>query len=146
MLNSTFGLSTIGKLGPAEKLARDLPDPVTDGTLLRLLLMQEYDTHYGIFNHDDPHLEKTRPLAAVAMHEREKVGPHSSILRAQIKYVRYNIRELTGMSFDQFHAQPRDVVTDWYLIAIDEKLKGSPSNNAAEKAVKEMERNLGGKV
>jgi hypothetical protein len=116
---------------------------VTDGTLLRLLLMQEYDTYFGFFDHNDENLERLRPLAAVALHEQEKVGPHSAITRAQTKFVKFKIRELTGMSFTEFHAQPRDVVETWYALALEAQRAPDPKANAAERVVRDMEQQLG---
>lgn len=139
----SFGLSKIDAPGPAEMLARELPDPVRDGTLLQLLLYQEYDKHYGLFDYDDPNAERQRPLAAVALHEKEKFTPHARLRLAQERFIKYKIFHHTGLSFTQFHDQPRDIVEYWYELAIAETERAGRSDTAAINALQGVEREIG---
>lgn len=71
---------------------------------LRLALQEQYETYYGIYNHDDPHAP---PLSIVTFHDKERHLPYTRYRRLVSNYIRYGIREIFGLSLTEFLQLPR---------------------------------------
>lgn len=139
VLNPQFGLDMINQPGPAEQLAKMTDQPVRDGVALGLMLTEMYDTMYGIFDHSDVNLSNARPLALVAMHEKERVDPHTGMHRLMQRFVRYRVKEYTGLNFTEFVQLPRDMVEHWFDLCRDEQMRAN-NNPSLQQAQKEMDK------
>lgn len=133
---SRFGGHLIGEPGPLDRTGEELTGPERNGFKLEMLYRLNYDTMYGIFDHDNPVLEAQHPLALVSMHEKEKVEPHSSLYRMQARFIDYKVAQYTGMGFSEFILQPRDVVENWLALCQKAELSGK---GASDRAARELE-------
>jgi hypothetical protein len=129
VLQPLFGVRHIGEVGPLERTAEELSGPERNGFKIEMLVRVNYDTQYGIFPHDDPNAERQNPLALVMLHEKEKVEPHTGLYKMQARFVEYRVAHHSGMSFDQFIQQPRDVVEHWFAICRRAEAKAIQGNN-----------------
>jgi hypothetical protein len=77
-----------------------------DGYTTALAWRQEYETHYGIFNHDPPDVAKYKPLAAVALHPKEDAFHYSLRYRYYWRFCQYNLADKLKMSFFDFIEKP----------------------------------------
>lgn len=102
-LNS-FGLDRVNKRGQLDVLLRDLP--AVRPTSAEIMTRVAYQTEYGIFNHDDPHAAKRRPLALVAMHPKENVMEGSTYLSALRRFYSFKINTTFTISAKDFFDLP----------------------------------------
>jgi hypothetical protein len=83
-----------------------------DSHTTTLLWREYYESHFGIFNHDqhgDPKLPATyRPLALVALHPKEDSFSYSLLHRFMWKFCQYKIKDTWGYNLSEFLALP------WY--------------------------------
>ena len=93
---------------------------MSDGIALQILLRIHYDTMYGIFDHEGEWAEQ-RPLAIVAMHEKEKTAPHSMFQRTVDRFVKMKVRERSGMSWREFCQLPYDEAEYWFAVCVAEE-------------------------
>ena len=76
----------------------------------QLLLMDAYETGFGIYNHAQ-HTDNSRPLALVAMHWAED-NTTQSLLHERIEQFKdRNVYQIFGLSLTEFLDLPRDVCT-----------------------------------
>lgn len=84
-----------------------------------LALREVYETHYGIFDHDAPGLNRSRPLALAAMHPKEDTFTYSLEHRFMWRFRQYEICKNWGYDLTQFLNLP------WYMtmaiFAIEQK-------------------------
>lgn len=79
-----------------------------DSYTTTLAWREAYETHFGIFNHDQPGFEKYKPLALVAMHPKEDTFHYSLRYRYYWRFTQYGLAEKLKMSYFQFIELP------WY--------------------------------
>lgn len=108
-----------------------------DSISAKLILQEAYETLYGIFNHDDPSVAKTRPLALVALHPKENTAEYGKLYRMIDRYVINDVKGKFGLSLTEFLNLPHDIV-DRVLKVCQEQVK--KENPGIERMVKELER------
>lgn len=109
---------------------------------LQLLLREAHEQTFGIFNHITD--SKYRPLAVVAMHDKENSGEYSAMHRVIYKYMQYDIKNLFGLSIAEFLAHPRHECEWMYKAAADHMAREAPKIQAALTEAAKMS-NLTGK-
>lgn len=119
-----------------------------DGIATQVLLREKYDTLYGIFNFDEPPTamgQPPRPLALVALHEKERYMVHTSLYAMMERFVRYKVKERSGLNWLEFINQPRDMVERWFDIcrAEQEREVNDPNVRREERQLEQAERLLG---
>lgn len=90
-----------------------------DSYTAELLLRERYETHYGIFNHDDPAAPKLRPLALVALHPKEDSFRYSMRHRLYWRFRDYDMGKHYNLSFKEFLELPWE--TTQALFAIEQR-------------------------
>lgn len=89
-----------------DHLLRDLSK--LDGTDVKIVLNQYYETKLGIFDHIAN--GDKRPMSTVALYDAETNG-HGTVLYGQIEaYIKSNIHKYTGLNLTQFLDLPREFV------------------------------------
>lgn len=106
---ATFGLSKLADRRPFYDLITKAK-PNLDSHTTKLLWREVYETHFGIFNHDDPKLQKEHPLALVELHPKEDTFSYSLAHRLMWKFRQYKIKEQWGYNYTQFLELP------WYYV------------------------------
>lgn len=81
-----------------------------DAYTAQLALREYYETHFGIFNHDEPHLDKTRPMILVAKHPKEDAFSYSIMHRFMWRFRQYEIPKHWGYDLNEFLQLPWDLV------------------------------------
>lgn len=114
-----------------------------DGIAVQVLLRETYDKLYHIFDHDQPSA-KDRPLALVALHEKERYVPHTRLHKLMERFVRYKVKERSGLSWTEFISQPRDIVEHWFNVCLHEQERENrdPNNTKIANEIKAMEQTL----
>ena len=79
-----------------------------DSISARLVMLDAYEVTYGIFNHADAALSVSRPLALVAMHDKENVTVHSELYNTIRRFRRYKVSQHFGMSLTEFLSMPTE--------------------------------------
>lgn len=90
-------------------------------------MLEEYETFYRIFDHDDPAYAE-RPLRSMAMHPKENVQAYSEYNRAVWRFHALRMGEMTNMNVWEFLNQTREQVNLMYEIA--EALAAEKSHEA----------------
>ena len=77
----------------------------------RLILLDAYETTYGIYNHEDDILNRDHPLALVAMHAKEDASTHSALYNTIRRFKRYRVGapENFNISLTEFLQLPREI-------------------------------------
>lgn len=73
------------------------------------MLMEEYDTRMGIFDHrtrDGPDGRDTRPMAAIAMHPKEQYAWCGPIAQRFARYMLYDLQRF-GITWEIFKRNTR---------------------------------------
>jgi hypothetical protein len=97
-------LERVNQRGQLDAMLRELP--AMRSTTTEIMTRMAYQTEYGIFNHEDPRASKLRPLALVAMHDKEDVvegSPYASALR---RFYSFKMHTTFGMTAKQFFDLP----------------------------------------
>lgn len=103
-----FGLTQIGQYSEFDTMLRELPAMLP--TVTQAVTLACYQSEYGIFEHNNPKVSRDRPLALVAMHDKENVvegGPQFSYIR---RYHSHRIKEHFNLSLLEFFELPPHVV------------------------------------
>jgi hypothetical protein len=91
-----------------------------DSATTTLAWREAYETHFGIFNHDDPAAMKTQPLALAAKHPKEDQFAFSLMHRFMWKFRQYKIKDSWGYNLSEFLELP------WYytqeIFAIEQRV------------------------
>lgn len=90
------------------------------------MLLDAYETTYGIENHEQP--QKARPLLLVAQHWAEDTGKGSHLFERQQQYYDCGILKFFGIPFDRWLDQPREIVEEQMRRG---KIWGEEENNQA---------------
>lgn len=123
----------MAKEGPVDELLRTMPVGL-DSYTIKMLLMEAYETKYGIYNHDAP--DPNRPLALIAMHPKEDTRERSPLYETIERYRIFDVYKYYGLNLVEFLSLPRDVVTE-----IFRQLTASASKESSRmaNALKELE-------
>lgn len=100
----------------------------------RIILLESYETAYGIYDHDnfDPH----RPLALVAMHPAED---YTSVSRMKLTIERFFNNEVYknfGLNLTEFLSLPREYTELLFEVIAKDASKEAPDLN---KQLRELE-------
>lgn len=90
-----------------------------DAYTTMLALRESYETHYGLFDHDNPVALKQHPLALVALHPKEDVFSYSLLHRYMWKFRQYEIQKYWGYNLSEFLELPWD--TTQAIFRIEQK-------------------------
>lgn len=74
----------------------------------QIVLYDQYETRYGIYNHQQPN--KMRPLASVALQPSENFTERSILYDALEEYALENYRDVWGLSVAEFLDLPQYLV------------------------------------
>jgi hypothetical protein len=137
VLYGTFGLDRVkDKLpSPVDVLLTRIPGGLDDSISAKLVLQEEYETMYGIYNHDDPYNQ--RPLALVGMQPKEDVSRYSKLYRTIRRYSFHEIHSKFGLSLTEFLDLPHDIVELLFEISAEQAQKQQPS---IDKTLKDLEK------
>lgn len=104
MLDVEFG-EGVSIIEPLRTLLKT--SPVLCATDARLVLLEQYETFYGIYNHTtgDPN----RSMANIAMHYAENVSDGSLLDERIAQFAEKKITKYFGLSFKEFLEYPPDV-------------------------------------
>lgn len=102
------------EISPDEILIDVLKESVNTNSIeTKLILLENYDIHYGIFNHG---MYEDRPYSLIEMHDTERFDTVNPLYELMEKYVEKNVLKFFGMSFDTFIEMPRDRVNKMFEI------------------------------
>lgn len=99
-------------------------------------MLDIYQTAYGIFNHRSPEVSKTRPLALVAMHEKENPKAIRIFREHSKKFAMLKIHDILGISLIDYLNLSTGEINDLNAIA-EEHL--SKRNNVISELTKELD-------
>lgn len=82
-----------------------------DSITARLILLDAYETTYGIYNHADEMANRDRPLALIAMHPKEDFSTHSALYNTIRRFRKYKVGhpDNFNMSLTEFLELPKDI-------------------------------------
>lgn len=107
--------------------------------MLEILLREQYEQDYKIFDHDLH--GANRPLALVAACPKEDVGETSALYRFMWRYDHHGMFSKFGIPFDQFVDLPHDVVEMLFKVAT---LGSAKKSAAVDSAIAAAEKTLVG--
>lgn len=134
-------MNRAGKEGIAEELLAKVKH--LDSISARLVLLDAYEVTYGIYNHAVSEPGNERPLALVAMHDKENVTIHSELYNTIRRFRRYKVYQNFGIGFDTFMSLPTEYCTFILEMLGDEAAKEA---EALSKRLQELERGHGNSV
>ena len=102
--------------------------PAMCSTDTKLLLIDRYDTGYGIYNHDS--IINDRPLAVIAMHPAEDISLVSTIRERVEQFAQLQVGKFFNISFKEFLEFPNDVVL--MILETSSKMQQKDSSAASE--------------
>ena len=91
--------------------------PAICSTDASLLMLDRYETAYGIYNHSNP--IDNRPLALVGMHWSEDSASGSLMYERISQHMNNNIYKYFGLSLTEFLDLPTDIVS--YILEVSGK-------------------------
>jgi len=112
---ATFGLGKLANRRPFYDLITKSKAKL-DAYTTTLLWREAYETHYGIFNHDDVVLAKAHPLALVEKHAKEDAFTYSLMHRFMWKFRQYKIKDQWGYNLTEFLDLPWYYVQEIFMI------------------------------
>lgn len=84
--------------------------PPVVSTDAQLMLLDAYETTFGIENHEQP--QKSRPLLLVAKQWAEDTGKGSHLFERQQQFYDCGILKFFGIPFDRWLEQPTEIVEE----------------------------------
>lgn len=88
---------------------------VTDPIDVRIMLIEAYETVYGICDHDSEGLDD--PLALVSMHPKEDTATYGRLYGELMRFSKEeSFRDMWGLSIMELLELPKDVVDEMYRI------------------------------
>lgn len=90
---------------------------------------------YAIFDHE--RFSKHRPLALVAMHEKENASSHSRLYNTIQRFCNSDIHSTTGLSLTEFLALPREYVELLFKVATARAQTRTPG---VDQAIRDIEK------
>lgn len=113
---------------------------VTDPMEVKILLLEAYETVYGICDHDNEGYDD--PLALVAMHPKEDTATYSRLYGELMRFAKEEtFREMWGLSIVELLDLPKDVVDEMYRItreALEDK--ASQGESISRKMMREAQK------
>jgi len=116
----------------ADKISRSKD---ISGFDLDIIIREMYLDKYGISNLDDP----SRPLALVAMNQKEDYGNGNYLYERFDQFKIYDINKHYGLSVTEFLDLPRDIVENILTVLRDEQQKIKQMRIQAEAAAKKSD-------
>lgn len=116
VLHPRFGLSLIGERTVIDDLLARVKD--VGSISAQILLREAYETIYRIYDHDAP--DPSRPLAMVAMHEKENVTEHGALYNAMRRYAASDIARRFNLTPGEFFSYPREITALLFNIVAKE--------------------------
>lgn len=101
--------------------------PPVVSTDAQLMLLDAYETTFGIENHEHP--QKARPLLLVAQQWSEDTGKGSHLFERQQQYYDCGILKFFGIPYDRWLEQPTEIVEEQMRRG---KIWGTAENAQAE--------------
>lgn len=101
-----FGLPPVGRYNELKQL-HAAGKPIRDPIALQAILSQAYDITYGLYDHNS---EKAHPFATSLLHEGERLDYRSPLQLRLKEYRSRQVKDITGLNFDEFLNRPRDEV------------------------------------
>jgi hypothetical protein len=83
----------------------------------QIVLRELYETHFGIYNHADPVLNKDRPFSSVAYHPCESINDFTLMEDRMRNYINFGIYETFHMTFQEYLSFPFDWIETLNKIA-----------------------------
>lgn len=82
-----------------------------DSITAKLILIDAYETTYGIYNHADEAANKGRPLGLIAMHPKEDFSTHSALYNTIRRFKKYKVgnQDNFNISLIEFLQLPKDI-------------------------------------
>jgi hypothetical protein len=112
-----------------------------DSISAKMLLLESYETLYGIFNHDavasspDQPGVPSRPLALVAMHPQENIRGYSRLYQVTARYLTSGIGDRFHMSLEEYLRLPTDYAEYLHFLASQQIVK---DGKTADTLLKQM--------
>lgn len=110
------------------------PAGLEDSISLKLVLQEEYETIYGICNHDDVN---KNPLALVSMHPKENVASRSKLYNTIRRYDFHEIYQKFGVSLPEFLGLPHEYVELLFQMSAEKAKEKQPG---IDKVLKDLEK------
>ena len=123
VLHYRFGYEFLEQPGVVERMLAKTNKGFGDSYTTQLTLREEYQTVYGIYDHDN---DNSRPLAAVAMLPKENVYTNDPLDEMLERYRLHRINEKFGLSLTEFLDLPRERVQRIFEICAKESAKSDP--------------------
>lgn len=102
---------------------------------VRLMLIEEYETAFGIYNHDAPTDPESHPLAIIEMHSAEDTATPSLMYERMRQFAATDCAKYFNLSWPEFIDQPHDMVEEQLVIAAELKKR---DDEASAKAIQEL--------
>jgi hypothetical protein len=115
--------------------------PRLKSTDAQMVLRDQYETTYGIYDHSGPGGED--PLALVLMHPSEDTITDGALHERMKEYVECDIHKYFGISFLEFINQPTYVLRMQLEIAQEQIRKEAPIADALRKQLGGLQDNKG---
>ena len=134
MIHPRFGHRQFGEYTVIDELIDEVGTiPNIDA---KILLMESYETAYGIYDHENA--DFNRPLALVALHPKETYWKESGLYRRLERYNLHEVNQHFGLSLTEFLALPRDYVEDIFDILRQKAERETPDLERQKKALTSM--------
>jgi hypothetical protein len=108
-----------------EKLLKSVP--VIGATDARLMLIEEYETNFGIYDHNLENAD--HPLALLEMHPMEDTVTCSLMYERIEQFAQVDVSKRFGLNFIDFLSLPRDYCEK--MLEVASKMKGKEDADAA---------------
>lgn len=105
--------------------------PRLKSTDAQMVLRDQYETTYGIYNHAVP--ENDHPFALIMMNDSEDTVTHGALHDRMTQYLDCDIHKYFGLSFLEFIEQPTYVIVMQLELAQERIRKEAPITNALKK-------------
>ena len=130
VLHQRFGYELLDEPSVIERMLSRTNRGFSDSYTTQLVLREEYQTVYGLYDHDN---DESRPLAAVAMLSKESVCTGDPLEEMIRRYRLHRINEKFGLSLTQFLELPRERVQFLFELCAQEATKPDPALDALAK-------------
>ena len=99
------------------------------------MLREAYETTYGLYNHDNPDVE--RPLALLGIHAAENASLGSTLYERIELFAELDVKKHFGMSLNELLEMPTDIVNKILEVsAARQKVEGNAAQDLSDKLTK----------
>ncbi len=117
-------------------ILEDLGSNSLDSRSARLVLMDRYESMFGIFDHE--RLGRSKPLSVVAMHPKEDATSYSKLYRTFFRYRQHRINEKFGLDIHEFLSLPHEFVELMFKVSTEETKAQDPQLDQLKKDLDKM--------